>query len=65
MRIDGPTYGTAADTNPVGEVYTIHIPEPPNTDRDDWPTRQELADRSRTWASGSTVRPSLERGSAT
>ena len=44
MRVDGPTYGTPADTNPVGEVYTVHVPEPPNTDRDDWPTRQELAD---------------------
>ena len=25
---DGPTYGTAADTHPLGEVYTVHSPEP-------------------------------------
>ena len=44
MRIDGPTYGTPAETNPLDVVYTVHVPEPPDTDRDDWPTRQELAD---------------------
>ena len=41
---DGPTYGTAADTHPLGKVYTVHVTEPPNTDQDDWPTREELAD---------------------
>ena len=42
MRVDGPTYGTPAETSPVGEVYTVHVPEPPNTDRDDWPSRTEI-----------------------
>ena len=44
MRIDGPTYGTAADTHPLGEVYTIHVPEPPNTDRDEWPSNEAQAE---------------------
>ena len=44
MRIDGPTYGTPAEANPLGEVYTIHVPEPPNTDRDDWPSNEEQAE---------------------
>ena len=39
--IDGPTYGTPADTNPVGEVYTIHSPEPA-FEPDDWPSRTEI-----------------------
>ena len=42
--IDGPTYGTAAETFTPGEVYTVRHPEPPNTDRDEWPSREELAD---------------------
>jgi hypothetical protein len=39
--IDGPTYGTAADTNPLGEVYTIRHPEPA-FEPDDWPSRTEI-----------------------
>ena len=39
--IDGPTYGTAADTHPLGEVYTVHSPEPA-FEPDDWPSRTEI-----------------------
>ena len=39
--IDGPTYGTAADTNPAGEVYTVRHPEPA-FEPDDWPSRTEI-----------------------
>ena len=41
MSIDGPTYGTAADTNPLGEVYTITSPEPA-VEPDDWPSKTEI-----------------------
>ena len=43
MRIDGPTYGTAADTHPLGEVYTIASPEPA-FEPDDWPSNEEQAE---------------------
>ena len=39
--IDGPTYGTPADTHPLGEVYTVHVPEPAS-EPDDWPSRAEI-----------------------
>ena len=40
---DGPTYGTAADTHPLGEVYTVHSPEPAS-EPDDWPSSEEQAE---------------------
>ena len=40
---DGPTYGTAADTHPLGEVYTIRHPEPA-FEPDDWPSNEEQAE---------------------
>ena len=43
MRIDGPTYGTAADTHPLGEVYTIASPEPAS-EPDDWPSNEEQSE---------------------
>ena len=43
MTIDGPTYGTPAEANPLGEVYTIHVPEPA-FEPDDWPSNEEQAE---------------------